>query len=265
MRDRKNKIIAFIVITYLLTLLFHIGLQLAGGRANPVVSNLFGIPMVFPFISVIIVLKGIYKQKLLPYLGLSLKFNVWFLYALIIPILMAVFMNASGLAVFNNEALVIADAVKIFLMHVLLGLSIAAFSALFEEVAWRGFLHGELRYLGILKSSILIAIVWAAWHIPLAIWYQYPLHPVEGTLIRLLLLFLISLIISYIRFKARSVIAAAIIHGVLNELILSPSGVYFTGTTVFSVEWIRILTAFLTLVLILVYEYYYRRISKKYL
>lgn len=260
---KKNKISVFVLITYLMTILFHIMLQLLGGKSNPITLNLLGIPMIIPFVSVIIVKKGIFKEDLKSSLGISLRLNQWYIYAVFMTILMAFLMNISGTILFGSGEFMLKDILKISLINIGLGLSIASVSAFFEEVTWRGFVHHELKHLGIIKSSLIIGTVWSAWHIPVAIWYKYSDSPLKGAAINCLQLFLLSLIISYIRYKAESVIAATLIHGVLNTLFLSSSAVFFTVKDTFNIEWTRVLTVFLTLVLIGLYEQYSHKVSNK--
>lgn len=43
-------------------------------------------------------------------------------------------------------------------------LALAGFSCLGEELGWRGFLQGALRPLGRIRGSLLLALMWTAWH-----------------------------------------------------------------------------------------------------
>lgn len=100
------------------------------------------------------------------------------------------------------------------------GITINAVAAFGEELGWRGFLQKELGYMGFWKSSAIIGIIWGFWHAPLILQgHNYPQHPVEGVFMMTVWTLLLSPIFSYIRIKARSVIAAAIIHGSLNATV----------------------------------------------
>ncbi|MBS4538978.1 CPBP family intramembrane metalloprotease [Clostridium sp. D2Q-11] len=255
MKSRRTRIIAFIGITYLLTILFHILLKLLGGQSNPFTINLLGIPMLFPFVAVLMIQRTFLKEKLKSYIDQFLKPNCWFLYALLIPILMALFVNMLGIILFESNIIGIKGAIKILVVNIALGVSIAAGSAFFEEVGWRDFLYKELKHVGVIKSSILTGIVWAVWHMPVVIGYKYADSLLKGLIINTLQLFILSLIISYIRYKSGSVIAASIIHGMINTLFLSSYTIFFSTTDVFDVEWIRILAGFLVLAIILIYKY----------
>ncbi|MDD4896103.1 MAG: CPBP family intramembrane metalloprotease, partial [Atribacterota bacterium] len=67
------------------------------------------------------------------------------------------------------------------------------------------------------KSSICIGLIWGLWHAPLILQgHNYPSHPQIGVIMMVIFILLLSPILSYIRLKAKSVIAAAILHGSLN-------------------------------------------------
>jgi membrane protease YdiL (CAAX protease family) len=97
------------------------------------------------------------------------------------------------------------------------GPTINAVAAFGEEVGWRGLLQHELAFLGFWKASILIGAVWGLWHAPLILQgHNYPQHPVIGVFMMTSWCTLLGPIISYVRLRARSVIAAAVMHGSVN-------------------------------------------------
>ena len=97
-----KKVLSFVMLTYVITLLFFIVLQVIGGKGNSISVNLIGVSMAFPFISVIIVQKLIFRQKLKGSLGISFRPNLWFLFSILIPILMALFINLASIILFNS-------------------------------------------------------------------------------------------------------------------------------------------------------------------
>lgn len=264
MNIRYRKVFLFIGLTYLLTLLFHIVLQFIGGRTNPVSLNLLGIPMLFPFISVIVVQKFIYRDKLRECLALYFKFNRWYIAALIIPLFMALLTNASNIILFHAQWLSTKDIVIILLSNTLIGLTIASLSAVFEEFAWRGFLYEEFKALGILKSSVYIGVLWAVWHIPVAVWYKYPNNPISGLLINCLQMLVLSIIISYIRYNAGSIFPSALMHGILNTLFLSTSAILFSIKDDFRVEVVKILVSSLILFVVIIMDFSKKKKSEIY-
>ncbi|MNP37046.1 CAAX amino terminal protease self- immunity [compost metagenome] len=143
-----------------------------------------------------------------------------------------------------------------FLASIIIGVTIAAISALLEEYAWRGFLYRELAGKGLIKSAIITAAIWSIWHIPVTILYKYPSNPIKGLLLNLILLFLLSILISYIRYRSGSIIAASLTHGILNTTILSAS------MSRFSVVSIEILVSIIVVVVIYNIEYG-RNLDKK--
>lgn len=97
------------------------------------------------------------------------------------------------------------------------GATVNAIAGFGEELGWRGFLLNELRHLGFWKSSAVIGSVWGLWHAPFILQgHNYPEHPVAGVFMMIVWCLLLAPILSYVRLKAKSVIAAAIFHGTIN-------------------------------------------------
>lgn len=249
MSRHTKKVLSFVMLTYIITLLFFIMLQVIGGKSNPITKDLIGISMTFPFISVVIVQKGIFKQNLKGSLGISCRFNIWYLISILIPLIMAVSINIISIIMFKANVF----SQSTFISNIIIGLSIASISALLEELAWRGFLFNELKSLGMFKSSILIGIIWALWHTPVTIWYKYPSSPLIGAIINFIQMFVISIIITYIRDKSESIFASAIIHGMFNTMILS------SIMDSFKIVLIKILLGILIITMLLMHDFYKKR------
>jgi membrane protease YdiL (CAAX protease family) len=97
------------------------------------------------------------------------------------------------------------------------GITINAVFGFGEELGWRGLLQKEFAYMGFWRSSAVIGVVWGLWHAPIILrGYNYPQHPVAGLAMMIIMCVLLTPIFSYVRIKAKSVIAAAIIHGSFN-------------------------------------------------
>lgn len=217
MSNSSKKVYIFILLTYSLTSIFFFILYSIGGVNNPATFNLIGLSMIIPFLSCIIVQKLLFKQSLRNSFNVSLKFNIWFPISIFIPILISIIINLISIKKFGS----IIFSFDSFLTNILIGLSIASFSALMEELSWRGFLYNELSYLSLFKVLTFISFVWAFWHTPVAILYKYPTIPLIGSIINFIQMFFISLIITYIRYKSKSVLAASFSHGLFNTLVLS--------------------------------------------
>ncbi|MFA9397624.1 MAG: CPBP family intramembrane glutamic endopeptidase [Clostridiaceae bacterium] len=254
MSKQRKKVVYFVMLTYIITILFFIILQLIGGKSNPVTSKLLGISMAFPIISVIIVQKYIFKQNIKGSMGISFKPNYWFLISILIPIIMAVTINIISIGKFNTTIF----SQKSFIFNIIIGLSIASISALLEELAWRGFLYNELKFLGTIKLSFIIGIIWALWHIPVTIWYKYPNNPILGLTFNFIQMFLISILITYIRDKSGSIFAAALMHGMFNTMILS------SNMDDFKIVSIKILLSILVISILLIYEFYKKNTHHKF-
>ena len=97
------------------------------------------------------------------------------------------------------------------------GITVNALAAFGEELGWRGFLLREFKALGFTRASLFIGIIWGVWHTPLILQgHNYPQHPVAGVFLMILFCTLLTPLLNYVTLKARSVIAAAIMHGTLN-------------------------------------------------
>jgi membrane protease YdiL (CAAX protease family) len=218
-----------------------------GGRLNTLPGFVvLGTYMFIPMIMAIIVQKLIYREPLKQPLGISFRPNRWFLVAWLLPPLMAIATIGASLLVpgveyspemagflerfaasLTPEQLEQAQRqldtfpIHVFWLSLLQGLiagtTINAVFGFGEELGWRGLLQLEFAPLGFWKSSVLIGLIWGVWHAPIIIQgYNYPQHPVAGVFMMTAWTILLSPIFSYVRLKARSVIAAAIIHGSLN-------------------------------------------------
>ncbi len=203
-----------------------------------------------PALVAILVQKGIYREPLRGPLAISFSLNRWFLAAWFLPPLLALASSfislafpgvkfsadmsgfaeriasyARGLSPEELEALKAQIAatpmwvaiVSGIIQGLLAGATVNALAAFGEELGWRGLLFAELAPLGFWKSQALIGLIWGIWHAPLILkGHNYPQHPVPGVLMMCLFCVLLSPIIGYIRLRAKSVLAAALMHGTLN-------------------------------------------------
>ncbi|MEB1808408.1 MAG: CPBP family intramembrane metalloprotease [Bacillaceae bacterium] len=245
MKPIKKRLVLVICITFLLTLTFHLLLQVNGGSSNTVNRNLLGLAMGFPFLAIFIVQKLLFKDDLFKTLGLSLKLNIWFLVALLLPIVMFFLVLLLSdilvptLEITNNSFL------RPFFTLVLIGLTVATLSALLEEIVWRGYFYYYTEKSQWGPLSFIVAIIWSVWHVPVAIFYKYSLLPFHHTMLYTLVfclqLFFLSLLISFIRIRSNSAIAAALIHGMVNALYYSD--IFFVGLdNILILELVRLFT-----------------------
>lgn len=196
MKVNVRKVILFIGITFGLTLVFHILIPFA---KSP--KSFLGFAMIIPLLSVVIVQKMIYKKKVIPTLGFSIGQLQWYFIAIVIPISLSFSINWT---------------LEQFILMMVIGLTISTFSAILEEVAWRGFLRRELKGISRIKTYFITACIWSIWHIPVAVLYKYTDNIFYNTLLYCGQLFLFSFIINWLRDKSNSVIPASLFHGMLN-------------------------------------------------
>ncbi|HLR64221.1 MAG TPA: CPBP family intramembrane glutamic endopeptidase [Pseudogracilibacillus sp.] len=199
--------------------------------------------MFMPFIAVLIVSKGIYKEKIARPLFLTGPFNWWWLLAICLPLLLvgitalfapifpSVTLDLSMSAYLNmlddRSAQAMKDLFQVLPFHplwlligqsLIAGITINALFAFGEEIGWRGFLLREFHQLGFWRASFLIGLIWGPWHAPLTIFagHNYPSTPYFGLVMMTVFCMLMSPLLSFITIKSRSIIPAAFFHGIIN-------------------------------------------------
>ena len=249
MSVRTKKILLFIGLTFFIDWSL-VALYLAlGGKADSAGMALLAVFYMFvPMMVAIIVQKRIFKQPLAGPLGISFKVNCWFFMAWFLP--PAIALATIGISLLMPGVTFTPDMSGFFnsisgsltpeqmeqarqqlaampahpfwfilVLSLIAGTTVNAVAGFGEELGWRGFLVKELSFMGFWKSSALIGFIWGLWHAPLVLLgLNYPQHPELGVLIMIGWTIVIAPIFSYIRLKAKSVIAAAILHGTINAV-----------------------------------------------
>jgi membrane protease YdiL (CAAX protease family) len=246
--DKINRTTLFLTLTFVISFSL-VGLyKLFGGQYDNRVSAtvLAVIYMFIPMICAIIVEKVIHKEKLKPNLFISFKINKWFFIAwLITPIISFGTLGISLLLpdvtyspemtgmVNRFEDMLTPEQLEqmknasetmpfhpiwlALLQGLIAGVTINAIAGFGEELGWRGFLLKSFKKMNFLKASIIIGFIWGIWHLPLILMgHNYPQHPEIGVLMMTIWCILLTPLFLYITVKAKSVIAAAIMHGTLN-------------------------------------------------
>lgn len=244
---RFKKVILFVGLTFFASWLMAALFFALGGKWGTIASSVMAAGyMLAPMVIAIIVQKFIYKEPLREPLGISFKLNRWFLIGwLLPPVIILACLGVSLLLpgveyspsmeglVERYKSLVPAEQLQqmqnfpsVFRSHPILmglllgltaGITVNAVAGFGEELGWRGFMQRELGFLGFWKSSAVIGIIWGVWHAPLILrGHNYPQHPVIGVFMMIVFCILLAPIFGYIRLRAKSVIAAAIMHGTLN-------------------------------------------------
>jgi len=247
---RWAKIAWFLLLTFAMSwgmvwTYFGLGGTLTSPWAIPVML----LYMFMPMTAALIVQKGIYRQPVLQPLGIRFDWRRlrWFIGAWVLPALTALaafgvslllphIHFASGMegmiaqyrdrltpdqiAAMQRQIAAIPWPALLAIMLVqglLAGATINLVAAFGEELGWRGFLVRELSSWRFWPAALVIGIIWGIWHAPI-IWhgYNYPQHPHLGVLMMTAFTVLLTPLMIYVRLRARSVLAAALMHGVIN-------------------------------------------------
>jgi CAAX protease family protein len=250
MPSRARRIATFYGVTFVVTHLITTAYRLRGGSWNSldtfVVAN--GI-MLIPGLVALIFTRWIFRQPIRQTLGVALRPNRWWLAAwLLPPALMLLTLGVSLLVpgtsydptmsgLGERLGFSAADGARLrsqigflglpplagFLAQgLVLGPTLGLIGGLGEELAWRGLLHHELMPDGFWRCTAITGLLWALWHVPLTLQgYGYPHHPLLGTLVAVVYILLFAPLLSFIRLRARSVLAPAILHGTADGTVLS--------------------------------------------
>jgi membrane protease YdiL (CAAX protease family) len=238
----------FVAVTFFISWLMVAVFLLCGGvlAPNSPATLILSIAYMFVPMTVAVCLrKFAFRESVWRPLGVSFRPNYWFVIAWLLPVGIAFGALAIGLLFPGTSYAASPDAIlerfrglvtpekfeqmraqMATMPHPLLlavcsalvaGPTINAIAAFGEEVGWRGFLFRELGHMGFWKSSLLIGAIWGIWHAPLIMQgHNYPQHPMLGVGMMVVVCMLLAPIFAYVRLRAKSVIAAAIIHGSFN-------------------------------------------------
>lgn len=249
MTSALRRVAGFYGVVFLATHLVTTAFRLGGGSWNSldtfVVAN--GI-MVIPGLTAVVFARWVLREPVASVLGLRLAPNRWWLGAwLLAPALMLATLGASllipgtsfdatmsGLGERLGFSALDAAAVRkqagflglpplagFLTQGLLLGPTLGMIGGLGEELAWRGLLHGELIDRGFWRCSAITGGLWGLWHVPMTLQgYGYPHHPFTGTLIFLIYALAFAPIFTFLRLRAGSVIAPAILHGTADGTVL---------------------------------------------
>jgi len=101
-------------------------------------------------------------------------------------------------------------------------------ASLGEEIGWRGFLTPQLmRRFSFPVTSLIVGLIWAAWHAPLIFFTSYNAGPYDLNIQMLNFTILtvgLSFILTYLRLKSGSVWTAVILHASHNAFVLAIFG-----------------------------------------
>lgn len=249
MRDKFIKrAVTFIIITFALNyLLAFVFFRLNGGDSKLALTLMGIIYMLVPMAVAMFLQKVVYHDSIKE-LGISWKLNKWWAIGWLLPAVIAFATLGVTLLIPGNQyspdMAGMFDRYKDYLtpdqlaqmkqqistmpVHpiwlalvqgLIAGFTVNALAAFGEEYGWRGYLQKYFGFLGFWRSSLLIGFIWGLWHAPLILQgHNYPQHPQLGVLMMTAWTMLLAPIFSYIRFRSKSVIAAAVCHGSINGI-----------------------------------------------
>lgn len=242
-----RKAALFVALTYIASWALAGSFFAFEGKWNSTPALVMAIAYMFvPSAMTIVVQRLIYKRDIRKPFGVSLRLNRWFLVAWLLPaglvfaatglsLLMpgveyspdlAGFFGRLGTIFTPEQVEELKNQARGFPVHpvwigllqgLAAGVTVNALAAFGEELGWRGLLQEELSHMGFWRSSALIGLVWGIWHAPLILQgHNYPEHPVAGVAMMTAFCVLASPLLAFVRLRADSVIAAAVLHGTIN-------------------------------------------------
>ena len=169
--------------------------------------------------------------------GSCVKYTVigWYLILLIMVGGYAVFFALHPQQLASGEA-VRAALTPILAQFLFFPGIIAGIVMLSEEYGWRGYLQPKLtRVMGVVPATLVTAIIWAVWHIPLLMkesqlsQVSSQLVPAGGWVGYFLLGYIpltiaISMLLSFVSLKSRSALPAAFLHACYNGCTMELMG-----------------------------------------
>ena len=244
---KTRKIFLFLLLAFTLSWAIAGLIYFLDLKTNQIlVSVLLILYMYMPALSVLIVQKFIYKEPMIRPLKISFNINIFFFWALFLPFLITFVAAAIGLLFpdvtfqpdmkdfmetlresstpqqmerIQNQmnALPVHPIWVTVVSGFIAAATINALAAFGEELGWRGFLLSEFREKNFFQASLIIGIIWGLWHAPIILMgHNYSMHPQWGVLFMTLFCILYTFLFIYITLRARSVIAASLMHGAVN-------------------------------------------------
>lgn len=293
MRVNWKKVACFLGFTFGLSWTLAGVYYALGGR----LSSPSGLAMVIaymftPLAGALLTQKVVYREPAMRALGIHFRLNWWWLLASLVPLAMAFATFGVGLLLPGtyydpsmsgflgrfttmlspeelrklSEQMTAVPSWQVLLFATLSALvaayTVNGLAAFGEEAGWRGLLLRELAPLGFWRATALIGIIWGVWHAPIILQgHNYPNYPVLGVAMMTVLTLLLSPIITYVRLRAKSVIAAAIFHGAFNASF-GIQAFYISGGNELTLSFTGLagfITMALTIVLLVGYDRYLAR------
>lgn len=152
-------------------------------------------------------------------LGIGIRPNWWWFGAYGLGIAFSAVSLAATISI-GHGAIVGPSSVPLFALSALVINPIVqmALAILAEELGWRGYLYGVWRRLGFWRCSLATGLVWGVWHAPGIVLFKlnYPDYPWIGAAIFVPFCVLAAPLMTLLRDRGGSVIAAGVFHGTVN-------------------------------------------------
>jgi membrane protease YdiL (CAAX protease family) len=283
-----NKTTLFLILTFVISFSSAGIYKLLGGTGSgtTIFTLLGAFYMFIPTICVLIVEKLVHKEKIKTRLMISFKINKWFFVAwLFMPVVIFSTLGLNLLfpdVTFNPDMTGMLDRVTsllppdqieqakqsiknlpisymwiVLFQGLIAGITVNGVAAFGEELGWRGFLLRQYQHFSFFKASLVIGFIWGIWHAPLILMgHNYPQHPQIGVLMMVVMCVLLTPFLLYISIKAKSVIAAAIMHGTMNAVAgISIMGINGGNDLTSGIAGLAgFIASFLFLVLLVIYD-----------
>lgn len=244
--SRTIKSIIFLALAFAISWAIAIGGHFAGAKESlgPMGPTLLLTGMMAgPAIAALICAFAFEKGRRAEALGLHFKLNLWWLWAWLIPIALALGAVVVTLVLGDRAYVDIGEATRaaaaaqgqeipaaqaaLVSTPVIVGMAITLGALInwpiltfTEELGWRGYLHDLWRGGGFWRASLATGFVWGLWHAPAIVLYglNYPDNPTLGIALFTGVCMLLSPIMTLVRDRAGSVWAAGLFHGAFNAV-----------------------------------------------
>ncbi len=241
-----RKAIVFLTLTFALSWGVTIGGWALGAARDQLAAFLtLVLMMAGPAIAAFACALMFEKGRRIDALGLRFTFNIWWLYAWLIPFALAGIAIAATLLIGGRhladpgqqiialsqghvpeakmaQLRALAPSLALILpVQIVIGSIINAFVLTFtEELGWRGYLYDLWRRFGFWRTALPSGFIWGVWHAPAIYLYglNYPDNRLIGIPIFVVFCMLTAPIMTLVRDRGRATWAPGITHGTLNAL-----------------------------------------------
>jgi hypothetical protein len=230
---RWGRIAAFFASTVILTQATSAMVAALRGPARP--GDMFewavraNLAMLVPGIVALVFARLVLVEPVAVALDLRLRPNRWWLVAWLLPVAAAC--ASAGLRLLAPGAHVATSQLgqlghlplppfpAALVAGLVAGATVCLPGGLGEELAWRGLLRRELAAIGFGRSCLVIALLWAAWHMPAVIFGGYAGGTVAGALGLTLQILLTTPVTMVLCERGRSVVPAALFHASADGMV----------------------------------------------